>query len=121
MKPNKDASDFYLWEQLSQKRETEKEKNRLRALGELKHALNNMRDEYKWEELYIFGSIIRKGNFNQYSDLDIGVQGLNKFLHYKFVADISLKLNRDVDVVRLEDCTFAKSIMERGLRWTKEM
>lgn len=113
------TADFSLWKRISKQRREAAEQYRLKVLDEIWNALNILFGEYQWDDLYIFGSVIRPGGFSESSDVDIGVRGLDKFLHYKFVADLSTILNRDVDVVRFEDCTFAKTIMNRGIQWTK--
>jgi len=80
-------------------------------------ALALLSQRYAWDEVFIFGSVIQSGRFSKRSDVDIGIRGLNKFLHYQFVADISSLLDRDVDVIRLEDCDFSDVIIRRGIPW----
>jgi hypothetical protein len=41
-------------------------------------------------------------------------------LHYRFIADLSRLIGREVDVVRLEDCNFTDVIKTQGIRWKKE-
>jgi len=112
--------DFSTWKNACLENEKEKERVRLSVLEEVNKALYEISLVYEWKEVFIFGSIIKPGQFSSRSDVDIGIGGLNKFLHYRLVADLSGILDRSVDVVRLEDCSFAEVIRTRGRRWKKE-
>ena len=111
--------DISRWKQGLQKKTQEQERIRQEVLQSVYQALNQLSEEYSWDEAFIFGSVTRPGKFSDVSDIDIGIQGLNRFLLYQFVGKISMLLDRDVDVVRLEECRFAEKIMNRGIRWTK--
>lgn len=115
------AWDISLWKQLSRERKETGEAERQQVFRELCRVLETLSPQYNWDEIFVFGSVTRPERFSRYSDVDIGVRGLNKFLHYQFVGEISMLLDRDVDVVRLEDCSFAETITARGIRWTKGM
>ena len=112
--------DFSLWKRISEEESSMMESRRRQVLRDVWNVLHRMSDKYSWEALYIFGSLIREGGFSKRSDVDIGVRGLDKLRHYKFTGDISIILNRDVDVVRIEECSFAETIISRGIKWTKE-
>ncbi len=102
-----------------QKKAEERERTRQEMLQSVYRALQRLSEEYPWEEVFIFGSVTKPGKFSDVSDIDIGIRGLPKLLLYQFVGKISMLLDRDVDVVRLEECRFAAAIMHRGIRWTK--
>ena len=74
--------------------------------------------KYSWKEIFIFGSVIRNGAFHENSDVDIGIEWLDPLRHYAFVGEISGLMERDVDVVLLEECGFAGRIKEKGLNWS---
>lgn len=74
--------------------------------------------KYNWGAVYIFGSLIKRGKFSNKSDIDIAVKGLDKFDYFSFVGEISALLNRSVDVINMEDCHFAESIVSKGVRWS---
>jgi hypothetical protein len=84
------------------------------------NAVERLSYSYQWDDLYIFGSAGNPERFSEGSDIDVGIGGLDKFLHYRFIADLSRLIERDVDVVRLEDCHFSDAIRTRGIRWKKE-
>ena len=114
---NQEKSDFSIWERNLARKEEESEKLRHSVLVRLDEALKALSEKYCWTEIFIFGSVTREGAFHDDSDVDIGIEGLNPLDHYAFVADISSLLERDVDVVLLEECGFAEKIKKKGQKW----
>jgi predicted nucleotidyltransferase len=112
--------DISIWRRASIGRRKWREQQRLRAVDEVNKALQELSRSYQWEEVYLFGSITKADRFGEHSDIDIGIKGLEKFLQYRFIADLSGLLERAVDVVRLEDCTFSEAIESRGTQWKKK-
>ena len=92
----------------------------MQTVDKVLNAIEHLSHTYQWDDLYIFGSVAKTERFGNASDIDIGIAGLDKFLHYRFIADLSRLIEREVDVVRLEDCSFAETIRTRGIRWKKE-
>ena len=105
-----------IWLDSVQRKLKQMEQLRLGVIGEVKNALDELQKKYQWDEAYIFGSLAKKDKFQLNSDVDIALSGLNKLEHYEFIGDISEILNRKVDVVRLEDCNYLHSIIDRGIR-----
>ena len=111
---------YSLWLQSARQQEKELERTRKKVLMELDEALETLTERYTWETLYVFGSLIKEGGFNPGSDIDIALEGLNKFDYYAFVGDISSLMNRTVDVINLEECPFVNSVISRGVKWTSK-
>ena len=64
------------------------------------------------KEAYLFGSIVRGDNIET-SDIDIGVKGVPKNLFFKLGGRIMMALNRQVDLVDLDEETrFTKRLLE---------
>ena len=115
-------ANFDLWHKLCHERQALQEQERTDVLKRLFHALDHLADQYEWEDLYIFGSVLKSNQFGQHSDVDIAIKGLNKFLHYQFIANLSSMIDRNVDVIRLEDeCLFKDNIIEVGIKWKKNV
>lgn len=110
---------FALWERLKEERARDRERDRLTLLTKVMEALDRLSRDYKWREAYVFGSLTRPGRFRAESDVDIAVRGLDKFALFAFVGDLSSLLGRDVDVVVLEECPFAETIVSKGFKWQK--
>lgn len=118
--PTKKTSIPALWHKAGLQREAEREKLRLSILEQVHSALTTLEKKYCWEEAYLFGSVSNKGRFRDNSDIDIAIIGLNRLDHYAFTGDISETLSMRVDVVLLEECPFANSIKEKGLKWNRK-
>jgi uncharacterized protein len=108
------------WIEILQIQSETREKIRKKVWMQVEVALDTLSEAYSWDEVYIFGSLIREGKFSSKSDVDIAIKGLNKFQHFSFVGDFSLLLGRDVDVIRLEDCHFSNSITSGGIKWSSK-
>lgn len=117
MEPVETRRSYSLWIELLKAKRKSGEKERRTILRQVQTALKTLAKEYSWDELYIFGSLLKEGGFGAKSDVDIAVKGLNKFKHFSFVGDISALLGREVDVIRLEDCHFGDSIISKGMKW----
>ena len=83
-------------------------------------AIARLKERYPFDAVYFFGSLTKPYGFFNSSDIDIGIEGLDKFLHYRFISDLSRLLKRDIDVVRLEDCPFAETIRKLGVQWKRQ-
>ncbi len=108
-----------VWKQTLAKKYQGRERQRLMVIDDVWKAIERLNGQYRWEALYLFGSVTHPGKFSQRSDIDVGIQGLNKLQHYRFVADLSGLLEREVDVVRFEDCSFSETIKTMGVQWKK--
>jgi len=112
--------DISIWERGLIARRHARERRRLQTVDKVLNAIEHLSHTYQWDDLYIFGSAAKTERFGNASDIDIGIAGLDKFLHYRFIADLSRRIEREVDVVRLEECHFTDAIKTRGIRWKKE-
>ena len=64
------------------------------------------------KEAYLFGSAAR-GDNTDISDIDVGVKGVPKNLFFKLNGRIMMALNRQVDLVDLDEETrFTKRLFE---------
>jgi hypothetical protein len=106
-----------LWVRARERKRREREILRRKVLEDVDLALSSLIDKYSWAECYLFGSVIAPGRFNPDSDVDIAVGGLAKQDLYRFVGEISSALERDVDVVVLEESRLAPSIRRKGIPW----
>jgi predicted nucleotidyltransferase len=109
-----------LWCKSILKKQADQEKMRIAALQQVEEALRCLEKKYRWDEAYLFGSIVLEGKFRRNSDIDIAVSGLEKFEYYEFIGEISDLLNKRVDVVLLEECHFEHFIKEKGIKWNRK-
>jgi len=108
------------WHKSILKQQADQEEMRIDVIKQISKALNTLEKKYQWDDAYIFGSVAQKGKFRRNSDIDIAISGLNKVEHYAFTGEISELLDKPVDVVLLEECIFAQSIKEKGLKWNRK-
>lgn len=76
--------------------------------------------EFGIEQGYIFGSITQSGRFSAHSDIDIAVESFCHGEPLGLGSYLSLHLNRDVDVLPLDQCHFAEKIRNTGLQWSTQ-
>lgn len=119
-KPKRNVSLPQLWYKTIMQKQADQEKMRVAMTQQISEALTRLDEKYHWDEIYLFGSLAQKGKFRRNSDIDIAVLGLRGHEYYAFIGEISELLNKRVDVVLLEECHFADSIKERGIRWNRK-
>jgi len=115
----KQNDPFSVWKKYNHSKKQNNEIYRKEMFQKVHNAIHLLSNTYDWEQLYIFGSLIQKGAFTKYSDIDIGISGLNNLDYYSFIADISGILEKDVDVILLEESDFTDQIIKRGIQWKK--
>ena len=109
-----------VWHQKRQRKYHQFEQARLNSLEAIDEALNQLVKRYTWDEAYIFGSVASKGRYKSGSDVDIALSGLDTLDYFAFIGDISELMNKQVDVVRLEECRFSQSIISKSIKWTRK-
>ena len=62
----------------------------------------NILNEAGCKEVYIFGSLAR-GDYNEFSDIDIAVKGLPKSIFFKIGGQLMMDLKHNFDLVELDD------------------
>ncbi|ETR68422.1 MAG: DNA polymerase subunit beta [Candidatus Magnetoglobus multicellularis str. Araruama] len=115
----KQNDPFYIWKKHLVKEKQLAEIKRKEMFKKVCHSIEILSHKYDWNMLYIFGSLVKEGAFTNRSDIDIAISGLNKFEHYRFIADISGLIERDVDVVLLEDLDYSQTLIKGGIQWKK--
>ena len=58
--------------------------------------------KYGCSEIYIFGSIVN-GKFDEHSDIDIAVRGLEAKIYFKVLGDLLMELSHEVDLIDLDE------------------
>jgi len=98
----------------------ENEKLRKKAIETISQALIALKDEFIFEEAYIFGSVTKPYKFKKPSDIDIAFTKLDRDKLFFAVSFLSRYLKRSINVVHLEDVHFREKIMKEGIRWKKD-
>lgn len=105
-------------EKLAQLRQ-QSERDRPQLLQEALIWLQHNATRFGIERGYLFGSITQAGKFAPESDLDPAIESLNQGDPFGLAGYLSLHLNREVDVVPLDQCYFADKIRQTGIVWNE--
>ncbi|NJM85279.1 MAG: nucleotidyltransferase domain-containing protein, partial [Leptolyngbyaceae cyanobacterium RM2_2_21] len=62
------------------------------------------------DEGYLFGSVTQPGRFTQHSDVDVAIESIAAGQPFGLLSYLSTHLDREVDVVPLDQCHFADKI-----------
>ena len=93
--------------------EKEKKKDLLRedALKEAERLSNLLRNEFKYDALYLIGSIIKDRGFTRQSDIDFVIKGLQKDFFLKALAFLIHNCNFHIDLKPFEELDAASRLM----------
>jgi uncharacterized protein len=112
--------DTSLLDQVLAERQQQYERDRQQVLQQTVDWLQQSGALYGIESAYLFGSVTKPGRFHEQSDVDLGVETIDPVRQIDAIADLSMALLRDVDIVDLRHCHFAHRIREQGLLWTRD-
>jgi len=106
--------DTCLFDKILEEKYNEQEKLRILTLN---NTINNLKDFFKDKNnsVYITGSILKEGNFYDYSDIDIAIEGLDDN-YFKIALELERLLDRDIDLIELEKCKFQNTIKQNGIK-----
>ena len=94
---------------------TRNETERRRLLAATRVALKSL---LPGETVWIYGSLVRPGGFNEYSDIDVALaRSPPKFSEFWLQGELELRLGRRVDVVVLGETRLADKITREGRKW----
>jgi len=103
-------------ERLNQRRQ-QNERDRQQILEQPLAWLEQNAARFQIGQGYLFGSVIQAGKFSADSDVDLAIASLKDGDPFGLIGYLSLHLNRDVDVVPLDQCHFADKIRQTGILW----
>ncbi|MGB9841082.1 nucleotidyltransferase family protein [Thermovenabulum sp.] len=77
-----------------------------------------LKEKYGAKRVWVFGSLTKKEMFNQWSDIDMAVEGIPHEIFYKAVGEAtSISSDCKVDIVDFSDCSPAlkENILKEGI------
>jgi predicted nucleotidyltransferase len=92
------------------------ERERIKLLGHAKTIIQEYFKETRVTSVYITGSIIKPYTFGKHSDIDIATEGLPSEIYFKSVGQLTEILDRQVEIIELEQCRFADKIKKTGIK-----
>ncbi len=105
-----------LFEEILARKREEREQERLRLLALTIDALKTVAPRFAISKAYVTGSLCKEGRFHSHSDIDIAVAGLTKANYFTFMAAMQDLLPIQVEVIELENCSFADKVIENGIK-----
>jgi predicted nucleotidyltransferase len=93
------------------------EQDRQRLLQMTVGWLQSNAARYGIDRGYVFGSVMERDRFSQYSDVDLAVETHKTGDVFALMSSLSMHINRDVDLVPLDQCHFSEKIRKAGMEW----
>lgn len=109
--------DTSLLDQAIAQKQARRQAMRQQTLAALLALLDEQGALFGLSQAYIFGSLVAAGRFHKQSDIDIGVTGLTPAQFFDLMTFLSTELERDIDLVDLQQCHFAHRICQAGTVW----
>lgn len=113
---------YNITDKVIEKQKAERERERERVLSNLKDILEELAPKYSFSKAHIFGSIVKAGRFRRNSDVDIAIFSLKDEHFFGLMAEISRRLDRDVQICQIEavDERIKRSIERESVLWKKK-
>lgn len=105
--------DTSLWEKSLEEEYGRRERDRLQLLGRAEALLPAYFSGKRVKAVYLTGSVLREGQFLDFSDVDIAVEGL-KENYFQVLVQLEDLLDRQVDLIELENCRLAEAIRQHS-------
>ena len=116
MTENKEKSYPYLFKK-SEKEKKKLKKKHQKAREEAEKAASILKEEFKVEKVWLFGSILQEEKFHERSDIDLAASGIPPEMFYKALGKIMRKVEGfQVDLVDMDDAreSLRKRIKREG-------
>jgi len=107
--------DTSLWEKSLEEEYARREEDRLQLLRHAQATLSVYFADKRVRAVYLTGSLLREGQFRDFSDVDIAVEGLGEN-YFEVLVQLEDLLDRQVDLIELESSRFAEAIRQKGRR-----
>ena len=105
---------------LLQKRDLARQQRRLDVFAETRRRLQSaLRELIPGQRVILFGSLTRPGVFNDRSDVDLALEAEPvQMSAERLISELMERLERPVDVLLLDRCSFREKILREGEVWT---
>jgi predicted nucleotidyltransferase len=107
--------DISLWEKLKREEFASRERKRGKTLTDVINSLKIYFSSKKVGKVFLIGSVLKKGGFYDFSDIDIAVEGLAED-YFHTLSDLETLLEREVDLIELEGHRLREEIEKWGKR-----
>ncbi len=88
---------------LLKEKERDRELFRKEAIKEAERLADLLCKEFKYDALYLIGSVIKDRGFTRQSDIDFVIKGLQKEIYFKALAFLIFNSNFHIDLKPFEE------------------
>jgi predicted nucleotidyltransferase len=105
---------------LLQKRDLARQQRRLDVFAETRRRLQSaLKELIPGQRVILFGSLTKPGVFNDRSDVDLALETEPvQMSAERLISELMERLDRPVDVLLLDRCSFREKILREGEAWT---
>ena len=107
--------DISLWEKIKDEEFAERDRKRKKTLSDTINSLKRYFSSKRVKRVFLTGSILTEGGFYDFSDIDIVVKSLDED-YFLTLSELEALLDRDVDLIEIEEYPFKEEIEKRGMR-----
>jgi predicted nucleotidyltransferase len=107
--------DTSVWQKAINTQKEIREKQRTAVLLRTVLLLKQYFADKEVTAVYLCGSLLYSDAFDDQSDIDIAVAGL-KENYLRVSAELETLLDREIDLIELEQCRFREEIEQEGMR-----
>ncbi len=93
------------WKKMGSEERRKNARLRKKALLEVEHICQILSEKYRVERVILFGSLLDEDRFNDRSDIDIAVEGLDSGAYFTALGEVLMASSFSVDLVPLEDAS----------------
>ena len=108
---------LYLIAEQRKKEREQREELRKNLLKNIHNTLGELSQIISFKDAYIFGSVTNPKSFSPFSDIDIAFYGLKEENFFKTMAFLARYLEKNVDIIQLENHRLEKKIINEGIKW----
>ena len=92
------------WEKRVIEKRKERANLREQAEQEAEALANILYTRYSASNVYLFGSLLEEGRFNENSDIDLAVEGLPGSIFFEAVGELLLRAKFPLNLISLRNC-----------------
>ncbi|MDB9528382.1 nucleotidyltransferase domain-containing protein [Oscillatoria sp. CS-180] len=106
-----------LLDEMLAKRQQQAEQERQQLLEQALQWLSLHGEEFGITSGFLFGSVTQPDRFSRRSDIDLAIESLKIGDPFGLMSYLSLHIDREVDLVPLDQCHFSSKIRRDGILW----
>lgn len=104
------------WDEMALRDASLREHLRKDALRTARNLVDILAREFRVTKVILFGSVVKEKSFDDFSDIDIAVEGLRKRAYFSALARLMMESQFEIDLKPIEDVSdLLRQRIEKGL------